>query len=57
VTSLRLFVVEGNTAETRTMHVATTGSTMSEAYASVLKSLAPDADIDILGITMTGIAL
>ncbi len=57
MTSLRLLVVEGNTAETRTMHVATTGSTMSEAYASVLKSLAPDADIDILGITMTGIAL
>jgi GMP synthase (glutamine-hydrolysing) len=47
VTPLRLLVVEGNTAETRTMHVATTGSTMSEAYASVLKSLAPDADIDI----------
>jgi GMP synthase (glutamine-hydrolysing) len=47
VTSLRLLVVEGNTAETRAMHVATTGATMSDAYASVLKSLAPDADIDI----------
>lgn len=47
MTSLRLLVVEGNTAEMRAVHVATTGTTMSQAYASVLKSLAPDAEIDI----------
>jgi len=45
--SLRLLVVEGNTADMRARHIATAGATMSASYASVLRSLAPDAEIDV----------
>lgn len=45
--ALRLLIVEGNTAEARARHIATAGATMSESYAAVLKSLAPEAEIDI----------
>lgn len=45
--ALRLLVVEGNTAEARARHVATAGATMSASYAAVLKSLAPEAEVDI----------
>lgn len=45
--ALRLLVVEGNTAETRARHVATSGRTASEAYSAVLNGLAPDAIIDV----------
>jgi GMP synthase (glutamine-hydrolysing) len=44
---LRLLVVEGNTAEGRARHIATSGQTPSEAYAGVLKDVAVDAVIDI----------
>jgi GMP synthase (glutamine-hydrolysing) len=45
--SLRLLVVEGNTAEGRARHIPLAGVTPSEAYAAVLKDLAPDAVVDI----------
>lgn len=45
--ALRLLVVEGNTAETRARHVATSGRAASEGYAAVLSGLAPDAIVDI----------
>ena len=44
---LRLHVDEGNTAEARARHIATAGATMSASYSAVLKSLAPDAEVDI----------
>ena len=45
--ALRLLVVEGNTAETRARHTATSGHTASEGYAAVLNGLAPDAIVDV----------
>ena len=45
--SLRLLVVEGNTAADRARHAASRGATPSEAYAEVLRELAPDAICDI----------
>ncbi len=45
--SLRLLVVEGNTAADRARHAASRGATPSEAYAEVLRELAPDAVCDI----------
>lgn len=45
--SLRLLVVEGNTAADRARHAAGRGATPSEAYAEVLRELAPDAVCDI----------
>lgn len=45
--SLRLLVVEGNTAADRARHAASRGATPSEAYAEVLRELAPDAVFDI----------
>ena len=45
--ALRLLVVEGNTAETRARHTATSGRTASEGYAAVLNGLAPDAIVDV----------
>lgn len=45
--ALRLLIVEGNTAEARARHVATAGATMSDSYAAVLRSLAPESEIDI----------
>lgn len=47
MTTLRLLVVEGNTAEARARHAAAAGATASEAYAAVLHGIAPDAAIDI----------
>lgn len=47
MTALRLLVIEGNTAEARARHAAAAGATASEAYAGVLRSLAPDASVDI----------
>lgn len=44
---LRLLVVEGNTAAARARAVASGGNVASEAYADVLRSLAPDAAVDI----------
>lgn len=45
--SLRILVVEGNTAADRARHAASRGATPSQAYADVLKELAPDAVVDI----------
>ena len=45
--TLHLLVVEGNTRQSRERHKAALGYTPSEGYASVLKSLAPDAVCDI----------
>jgi len=45
--SLRLLVVEGNTAADRARHASARGATPSEAYAEVLRELAPDAVCDI----------
>jgi len=45
--ALRLLVIEGNTAEARAVHGSVSGTTPSEAYASVLRGLATDAVIDI----------
>jgi GMP synthase (glutamine-hydrolysing) len=47
VAAPRLLVVEGNTAAACARQSALVGSTMSESYAEVLRSLAPDADIGI----------
>lgn len=43
----RLLVVEGNTARAREKQSAFTGQTYSAAYSDVLRSLAPDAVVDI----------
>lgn len=45
--SLRLLVIEGNTAADRARHATARGATPSEAYADVLRELAPDAVCDI----------
>lgn len=45
--SLRILVVEGNTADDRARHASLRGATPSEAYAEVLRELAPDAAVDI----------
>jgi GMP synthase (glutamine-hydrolysing) len=45
--SLRLLVVEGNKADDRARHAGTRGKTPSEAYADVLRGIAPDATVDI----------
>lgn len=45
--SLRILVVEGNTASDRARHARNRGVTPSEAYAEVLRELAPDAVIDL----------
>lgn len=45
--SLRLLVVEGNTASDRARHAGARGKTPSQAYADVLKAIAPDATVDI----------
>lgn len=47
VSALRLLVVEGNTAEGRARAVASGGKAAGEAYAGVLRVLAPDAAVDI----------
>jgi GMP synthase (glutamine-hydrolysing) len=47
VAALRLLVVEGNTADARAQQAAISGSMASESYAGVLRSLVPDAAIDI----------
>src|SRR6478609_562572 len=46
-TSLRLLVVEGNVHAARERHRSTYGLSPAESYATVLKSLAPDAVCDI----------
>jgi len=45
--TLRILVVEGNTAADRARHAANRGATPSEAYAEVLRELAPDAVVDL----------
>jgi GMP synthase (glutamine-hydrolysing) len=57
MTALRLLIVEGNTAEARARHAAAAGATASEAYADVLKSLAPGAAIDICFAADPGAAI
>ncbi len=47
VSALRLLVVEGNTAEGRARAIASGGNAAGEAYAGVLRALAPDAVVDI----------
>ncbi|MFA5121106.1 type 1 glutamine amidotransferase [Zavarzinia sp.] len=44
---LRLLVVEGNTAAGRERAVASGGAPAGEAYAALLRDLAPDATVDI----------
>lgn len=44
---LRLLVMEGNTAEARARYAESAGATPSDAYAAVLRSLAPGAVTDI----------
>jgi GMP synthase (glutamine-hydrolysing) len=51
---LRLLVVEGNTRPARERHRADYGLTMSESYADVLRSIAPDAVCDIAFPTDAG---
>jgi GMP synthase (glutamine-hydrolysing) len=43
----RLLVVEGNTQKARSRQAEFTGQTYSEAYSDVLRSIAPDAVVDI----------
>jgi GMP synthase (glutamine-hydrolysing) len=43
----RLLVVEGNTAKARARQAAHAGATYSEAYAAVLRGIAPHAVVDI----------
>jgi GMP synthase (glutamine-hydrolysing) len=43
----RLLVVEGNTQKARTRQAQFTGQTYSEAYCDVLRSIAPEAVVDI----------
>ena len=43
----RLLVVEGNTARARAKQAEFTGRTYSEAYSDVLRSISPDAIVDI----------
>lgn len=43
----RLLVIEGNTQKARTRQAEFTGQTYSEAYSDVLRSIAPDAVVDI----------
>jgi GMP synthase (glutamine-hydrolysing) len=43
----RLLVVEGNTPKARTRQAEFTGQTYSEAYSDVLRSIAPEAVVDI----------
>lgn len=45
--SLRILVVEGNNAADRARHARNRGATPSEAYAEVLRDLAPDAVVDL----------
>ncbi|QCI65124.1 type 1 glutamine amidotransferase [Phreatobacter stygius] len=45
--TLRLLVVEGNTAADRARHARSRGAMPSEAYAEVLRELAPDAVVDL----------
>jgi GMP synthase (glutamine-hydrolysing) len=45
--ALRLLVVEGNTETDRTRHQWLRGAMPSEAYAGVLRTIAPDAIVDI----------
>jgi GMP synthase (glutamine-hydrolysing) len=45
--SLRILVVEGNNAADRARHAKNRGATPSEAYAEVLRVLAPDSVIDL----------
>ncbi|MBN8937963.1 MAG: type 1 glutamine amidotransferase [Rhizobiales bacterium] len=45
--TLRLLVVEGNNAADRARHANSRGAIPSEAYAEVLRELAPDAVIDL----------
>lgn len=45
--SLRLLVVEGNNAADRARHAKSRGAMPSEAYADVLRELAPDAVVDL----------
>lgn len=47
MSSLRLLVVEGNTAEGRERHTAVGGEVASARYAHVLRSLAPGARVDV----------
>jgi len=43
----RLLVMEGNTADARARQVAAGGTALSEGYAEVLRTLAPDVVVDI----------
>jgi GMP synthase (glutamine-hydrolysing) len=45
--SLRILVIEGNNATDRARHARNRGATPSEAYAEVLRELAPDAVVDL----------
>jgi GMP synthase (glutamine-hydrolysing) len=45
--ALRLLVAEGNTLEARSRMAAQAGETPSEGYAEALRSIAPDARIDL----------
>jgi GMP synthase (glutamine-hydrolysing) len=45
--TLRLLVVEGNNAADRARHAKTRGAMPSEAYADVLRDIAPDATVDL----------
>lgn len=47
-TMLHLLVADGNDREGRARHVAGTGRTSAEAYADILKQLAPDAACTLL---------
>ena len=45
--ALRLLVAEGNTFEARSRMAAQAGETPSEGYANALRSIAPDAEVDL----------
>ena len=47
MTSPRLLVVEGNTAELRARQVTAGGAIMSDGYADLLRQLLPEAVVDI----------
>ena len=44
----RILVIDGNTAETRALHVASGGTSSGEGYAAILKGLEPGLECDIL---------
>lgn len=57
MSTLRLLVMEGNTARTRAEYIAFSGKAPSDGYAAVLRDLAPGAHVDVCYPADAGAAL